>query len=129
MSKSVYDTRFLIEYFYSKDKQLLERAAQEIRRTREKLISVTTLHELYLLTLRKEGREVANLRKEAVKSEFEIVPIDEATAIQAAILRLKYGMPMGDSLIAATSYLTRAQCVTDDQHFFKIREIKTRWIK
>lgn len=129
MSRSVYDTRFLIEYFYSQDKELLERVLQEIRRTKERIISAITIHELHLLTLKKEGREVANIRKEAVKSEFKTIPVDYETAVQAAVFRQKYGIPMGDSLIAATSYVMRAPCVTDDQHFLKIREIKTRWLK
>lgn len=129
MSESVYDTRFLVEYFYSKDKQLLERAKQELAKISERFISVITLHELYVLTLKKEGGDVANLRREAVKPQFRTVPIDDRIAIQAAVFRQKYDIPMADSLIAATSYLIRAICVTDDKHIAKIREIKTRWIE
>lgn len=35
---------------------------------------------------------------------------------------------MADGIIAATSLVLAAVCVSDDPHFQKIRENKTRWI-
>jgi len=35
--RSVYDTRFFVEYFYSRDKSLLKRLKDDLKRTKEKL--------------------------------------------------------------------------------------------
>ena len=128
MSKSVYDTRFFIEHFYSNDRKIIEKTNKEIESNRDRLVSVITLHELYKITLEKEGKDVARLRVETIKEYFKIISVDDKIAINGAELRHKYRIPMGDSLIAATSQALKATCVSDDDHFKKIEEIKTRWI-
>ncbi|MGQ9719646.1 MAG: PIN domain-containing protein [Nitrososphaerales archaeon] len=128
MSKSVYDTRFFIEHFYSNDREVIEKTNQEITSTRIRFVSVVTLHELYKITLGKEGRDVARFRVEIIKGHFKIINVDDKIAINGAELRHKYRIPMGDSLIAATSQSFKATCVSDDEHFKRIEEIKTRWI-
>jgi hypothetical protein len=35
---------------------------------------------------------------------------------------------MGDSMIAATSLVLKAVCISDDPHFKQISEIETTWI-
>jgi predicted nucleic acid-binding protein len=57
MSKRVYDTRFLAEAVYSKDPDFQKKAEAE-KRTRERYISTVAVHELYRLTLMREGREI-----------------------------------------------------------------------
>lgn len=128
MSKSVYDTRFFIEHFYSNDIKVIEKTSQEIKSTRNRLVSVITLHELYKITLEKEGRDIAMLRVETMKEYFKTINVDDKIAIKGAELRHKYRIPMGDSLIAATSQIFKTACVSDDEHFKKIKEIKIRWI-
>ena len=87
-----------------------------------------TVHELYKLTLEKEGRDVAELRTRLVVKEFMVIPMEGESAILSAEIRSRYRIPMADSVIAATAKLQRLECVTDDPHFSKVREIKTRWI-
>ncbi len=83
---------------------------------------------MFRLTLQKEGRQVASLRTELMSKDFKILPVDKQVAVVSAELRQKYGIPMADSMVAATAITLKTVCVTDDPHITKIREVKTRWI-
>ena len=128
MSKTVYDTRFLIEHYYSKDREVLRRLKEEIRKTRERYISAIVVHEVYQLTLKLEGRETAILRTNLLEKDFRIVNVDTEIAKSSAELRYKYNISMPDSIIAATSLSLNATCLSDDPHLKVIKEIKTKWI-
>ena len=127
MSKAVYDTRFFVEFYFSKDEKLLKRLREE-KRQPEKYASTVAIHELYKLTLEREGRETAVLRVALLKQEFNVVPVTSEIAEISAELRHKYNLSMGDSMIAATASSLKALCVSDDPHFKRIKEIKTTWI-
>lgn len=127
MNKTVYDTRFFVEFFYSKDKSMLQKIEAE-KRQKDKCISAVVVHELYQLTLAREGRETAKLRATLVKKSFQVIPVDEQIAQISAELRHKYKLSMGDSMIAATASMLNAVCVSDDPHFKQIKEIKTIWM-
>ena len=58
MSRTVYDTRFFIEHYYSKDEKVLQRTKEEMR-SREKYVSAIVIHEVYQLHLRERD---ANLQ-------------------------------------------------------------------
>lgn len=128
MSKTVYDTRFFFEHYYSRDEDVLRRTREEMRKSKEKYISAIVIHEVYQLTLEKEGRETATLRTNLLEKDFKVVNVDSKIAKSAAELRQKYRIPMADSIIAATSLLLNATCFTDDPHLIKIKENKTKWI-
>jgi predicted nucleic acid-binding protein len=128
MSKTVYDTRFFIEHYYSKNKETLRRIKEEFIKTKQRYISTIVIHEVYKLTLEREGRETAILRTNLMEKDFKIININPAIAKSSAELRHKYRIPMADSIIAATSLSLNATCVTDDPHFKTIKEIKARWI-
>lgn len=127
MSKKVYDTRFFVEHYYSKDKEALQRIKEEIRKTKEKYISAIVIHEVYQLTLKREGRETAILRTNLLEKDFKVINVDSAIAKSSAELRHKYKTPLADSIIAATSLFLNAVCLTDDPHIKSIEEIKTKW--
>jgi len=127
MSKAVYDTRFFVEFYYSKDGKLLRRMRDE-KRCPEKYVSAVVVHELYKLTIEREGRETAKLRAALLKQEFKVIPVTTEIAEVSAELRQKYQLSMGDSMIAATASSLKALCVSDDPHFKLIKEIKTTWI-
>jgi predicted nucleic acid-binding protein len=40
----------------------------------------------------------------------------------------KYHVPMADAVIAATAMHLRASCITNDEHFLKMKELETRWV-
>jgi predicted nucleic acid-binding protein len=127
MHKAVYDTRFFVEYFYSKDDKDLQRMKLEKNRE-ERYISAIVIHELYRLVLAREGRETASLRKTTVEQEFKVIPVDSEVAKTSAELRQRYRLSMGDSMIAATAFMLKAVCITDDPHFEQIQEIQTEWV-
>jgi predicted nucleic acid-binding protein len=127
MSKAVYDTRFFAELYYSKDEATLQRVREEKRR-QEKFISAVVIHEVYRLTLAREGRETAALRAKLLKQDFKVVSVNDEVAEISAELRHRYQLSMADSMIAATASSLKAVCVSDDPHFKRIKEIKTTWI-
>jgi len=128
MSKVVFDTRFFIEHYYSGDKRVLRRTRDEIRRNRGRFVSSIVLHEVFWLTLGFEGRETAVLRVDLLEKDFRVVSVDAEIARVSAELRHKYKMRLADSVIAATTLVLKAVCLSDDPRLEKIKEIKTRWI-
>jgi len=128
MPRLVFDTRFFTTTFYSRDAETQSKVRELITRNKERYVSTAAIHELYFLTLAKEGREVARLRLQTVRDAFRVVDISEQIAVAAAELRHKYRIPMGDGLIAATCRSLDATCVTDDPHFSAVKEIKTLWL-
>ncbi len=98
------------------------------KRNRERYVSAVAVHELYRLTLSREGRESAKLRISLLKQTFKVVAVDEQIAQLSAELRQKYQLSMGDSMIAATAAMLNAVCISDDPHFKQIKEIHTAWI-
>ena len=127
MHKATYDTRFFVEFFYSKN-QSQHRKLSEEKKIKEKYISAIVIHELYKLSLAQEGRETAKLRATLMKKDFQVVPVDDQIAQISAELRQKYNLSMGTSMIAATASLLKAVCISDDPHFKQIKEIETTWI-
>ena len=126
MNKAVYDTRFFVESYYSKDESLLRRI--RLHRARERYISAVVIHEVYNLAISREGRDVAKIKITNLLKEFEVIPVDEQIAQASAELRQKYKLSMGDSMIAATASVLKAICISDDPHFKQIEEIETAWI-
>jgi predicted nucleic acid-binding protein len=104
------------------------RIAEEIRKTKNRYISSIVIHEIYLLSLKKEERKTATLRRDHIEKAFRIVDVDSELASSSAELRHKYGISLADSLIASTSRLMGAPCVTDDPHLASVKDIKTRWV-
>jgi predicted nucleic acid-binding protein len=125
--RSLYDTRFFIEYFYSRDSTLMRKLRDDLLTTRERLISVITIHEVYHISLQREGREVANLRGETTRRDFGVLDVDYEIAIRSAELRRSHRIPLADSIIAATAQIHRCPVVSDDPHFRDIRGLKVRW--
>ena len=128
MLRTVYDTRFFLEHYYSKEAPILKRTREAIRKVKERFISTIVIHEIYWLTLKQEGKETAALRATLLEKDFKVVKVDAEIAKSSAQLRHKYKMNMAESIIAATALLLKATCLSDDPHFKTINEIKTVWI-
>jgi predicted nucleic acid-binding protein len=129
MSKAVFDTRFFIEHYYAKDEATLQKTKETIRNTKQRYISTVVIHEVYQLTLQKEGRETAKLKADLLEKDFKIINVDPKIARTSAEIRHKYKISMADSIIAATALSLKATCLTDDPHLKNIKEIKTKWIQ
>ena len=126
---SVYDTRFFLEFLYTPNRERLDQLKQDLLNCTHRIVSVVTIHELYRISLLKEGRQVAQLRTDTIKKDFDVVTVNFDLAVQSAEIKHKYNVPMADSIIAATAYLLKCSVVSDDPHFSQIKEIPTRWIK
>ena len=127
MLKAVYDSRFFVEFFYSKEGDL-RRKIKEEKKCKERYVSAVAIHEVYRLSLAREGRETAKLRATLMAKDFQVVSVDDQIGRVSAELRNKYDLSMGDSMIAATALKLNAVCISDDPHFQQIKEIKTTWI-
>jgi predicted nucleic acid-binding protein len=128
MPKTVYDTRFFLEHYYSQEASRLKKTKEAIRKAKERFISAIVLHEIYWLTLEQEGQEIATLRASLLEKDFKVVKIDAEIAKSSAQLRHKYRMGMTESIIAATALILKATCLSDDPRFKLVNEIKTTWI-
>ena len=126
MNKAVYDTRFFADSYYSKDELLLKKI--KAHRARKRFVSAIVVHEIYNLSLKREGRETAKIQVAHLMEEFQVIPVDDQIAQISAELRNKYHLSMGDSMIAATASILKAVCISDDPHFKQIKEIETTWI-
>ena len=127
MSRAVFDTRFFVEFYYSKAEPLRKKLIEK-KMLKEKYVAAIVVHEVFNLSLSRDGREVAKLRASLMSEEFKVVPVDDEIAQVSAELRHKYKLSMGDSMIAATASVLKAVCISDDPHFKQIKEIETAWI-
>jgi toxin FitB len=128
MNRAVFDTRFFVAGYYSPNETQTKQLIAKIKSAKERFISAIVLHEVYQLTLRKDGRETARLRTTVLEQDYEVIDVNAEIAKSSAELRLQYNMSMADSIIAATALALKATCVSDDPHFRAVKEIKTDWI-
>ena len=128
MSKGTsYDTRFLVELFYSSDKNRQSVIREVLLRSKPNYLSAAALSEIYKLTLEKEGKDVAELRARSIFANFHLIDVDRNIAVNAAIIKHKHGLPFGDSLIASTAKTLKIPCYTNDHHFESIEGVVVKW--
>ena len=125
--RRLYDTRFFVEYFYSRNAELLRKLKEELRLVKERMVSSLTVHEIHRINLLREGKDVTVLRSSTIKRDFKILSVDYKTAIKSAEIRTKHKMPMADSVIAATAQIYECSLFSDDDHFKEIENLKTKW--
>ena len=128
MKGSSFDTRFLIQMYYSSDANELSKIRDTLLRAKPNYLSAIVLSEIYRLSLQKEGRAVGDLRANSLTKDFHIVDVNSEIAIEAAVIKNKKEIPLGDSLIAATSKVMKIPCFTDDPHFKLIEGVQVKWI-
>jgi len=127
MPPRVYDTRFFVELFYSSDAGFLRKLKEDLRSVRERKVSAVTIHEIYKIILESEGRDVAELRCSTIERDFDVVDLVYDISVRSAELRSRYRVPLADSVIAATAQRYGCPVISDDPHFEKIKEVKSRW--
>ncbi len=82
------------------------------------LVSVITLTELVKTAGMKNEDLMYNILDQLISSNLIFVDVSQKIAIRAGELRLKYDIPIADSLIAATGLVENAKHIlTDDSHF------------
>jgi predicted nucleic acid-binding protein len=125
--RRLYDTRFFVEYFYSNDPEVLKELKQELRSVKERMVSSLTVHEMHRINQKREGKDVATLRSNAIREDFKIIDVNYKIAVKSAELRSTHQIPMADSVIAVTAQIQQCPLFTDDAHFRKIENLKTAW--
>jgi predicted nucleic acid-binding protein len=126
---SSYDTRFLIELFYSEESETREEVRRALVGSRPNYLSTAALSEMYKLTLEREGKDVAEMRANILARDFRLVDVNREVAIEAALIKHKHGIPFADSLIASTARVLRIPCYTDDPHFRGIVGVSLKWFR
>ena len=128
-NKRLYDTRFFAESFYTPDPKLARKLKEEFRLMNEKLVSSLTIHEIYRMVLKTDGKTVATLRSNTIIQDFQIIDVNYQIAVKSAELRGRYPMPMADSVIAATAQIEGCPLFSDDAHFKNVEDLKLVWCK
>lgn len=127
MKGTSYDTRFLVELYYSSDPVQQQAIKNVILRSKPNYLSTAALSEIYKLTLEKEGKVVAEIRAKALGRDFHLVDVDEKIAIEAAMIKHKRAIPFADSIIASTAKVLKIPCYTNDPHFRSIDGVVVKW--
>ncbi len=114
MNKAVYDTRFFVDSYYSKDELLPKKI--RANRARKRYVSAIVVHEIYNLSIKREGRETAKIQVAHLKEEFEVIPVDDQIAQISAELRQKHNLSMGDSMNAGPQHPYYKQSASQMTH-------------
>ena len=124
--KYVIDSYAWIEYFMGT--KTGEKVKPIIENTEEKITPTICLAEIYAKTLRAENDELAEKQRIFIKEKSALAPLDETTAVEAAALtsKLKREIPgwgLADSIVYATALIKKAEVVTGDERFKKLKNV------
>lgn len=132
MKTVVLDSQPIIAFFEKDDgwetvAGLLQEAAD---RRSELLLSVVNWGEVYYITLREYGEELADRVLHALKNmPIELVEVNKELTLQAARLKARGGLAYADCFAAALAKIEKAVLLTGDKDFKQVEnEIEIRWI-
>ena len=114
MSINLVDTSGWIEYFF--DGMNASYFAEPIEQTQILLVPVVCLYEVFK-KINIVADEAKALQAIAQMKQGRIITISEEIAMRAALLSIKYKLPMADSLIYATGQAEGALVWTQDIDF------------
>jgi predicted nucleic acid-binding protein len=131
--KEVLDSRFLIEHYYSDNKETKQKTTQKLRnlaQRKEGIIPTIVRGETVKTVCEKIGKEEAEIcYLDIVTSSLQIQELSSKIAKQAGLLKCQHkSIPMGDCIIAATAIINQAKIISDDPHFDSVKETKRIWI-
>ncbi len=125
MNKILIDTMH-IEAIFSKDNRYLKLIDAIDDGKIMGMSSVVTLTELIKNMGKRDEKRMETAVRELKSSEIILVDVTQEIAEEAGRLRLKYGVPTIDSIIAATSIIENIKHVLtkDERHFGKVTKLK-----
>ncbi|MDD3791710.1 MAG: PIN domain-containing protein [Candidatus Bathyarchaeota archaeon] len=131
--KTVLDSRFIMELFYSASDEIKQKTSRKIRemiQRKEGVLPTIVISEIVHTVCGQLGKEEAEMcYANLVQGGLKIQALTPQIAKKAGILRCKYrSVPMGDCIIAATAITNQAAVLSDDPHFEAICETKRIWI-
>jgi len=124
--KYVIDSYAWIEYFMGT--KAGEKAKPIIEGVEEKITPTICLAEVYAKTLRVEDPELAEKQRVFIKEKSALAPLDEMIAVESAKVQTKTkkeidGWGLADSIVYATGLIRKAEVVTGDEHFKKLKNV------
>ena len=131
--KQVLDSRFLVEYYYSEDKQIRHKTNQKMReltQTSNGILPTIVISETIQLICSREGKEKAEMiYLSIITSKIKMESLSPSIAKEAGILKSTYKqVPLADCIIAQTAIKNQARIISDDSHFDFIKETKRTWL-
>jgi predicted nucleic acid-binding protein len=129
----VLDSRFLVEYYYSENKEIRQKANAKMRELTQSgngIIPTIVVCETIQLICSREGKEKAEMiYLSIVTSKIKMESLSPSTAKEAGILKSTYKqVPLADCIIASTAIKNQARIISDDSHFDFIKETKRIWL-
>jgi len=118
---NVVDSSGWLEYFT--DGENTEFFAPAIEDTRNLIVPVICVYEVFKRTMVGQGVDVAEIRI-ADLHKGRIVELTAPLALSAAVISAELKLPMADSLILATARANNATLWTQDEHFQHIEGVK-----
>jgi predicted nucleic acid-binding protein len=124
--KYVIDSYAWIAYFMGTEAG--EKAKPIIEGTEEKITPTICLAEVYAKTLKVESQELAEKQRLFIKEKSALAPLDELTAVESAKIQAKMKKEiadwgLADSIVYATGQTKKAEVVTGDEHFKKLKNV------
>jgi predicted nucleic acid-binding protein len=124
--KYVIDSYAWIEYFMGTEAG--KKAKPIIESSEEKITPTICLAEVYAKTLKVESKELAEKQRAYIKEKSAIAALDELIAVESAKVQAKMkkeieGWELADSIVYATALLKKAEVVTGDEHFKKLKNV------
>lgn len=131
--KAVLDSRFIIEFFYSDELDIKQKAARKLKDLTsrgEGILPTIVISEIVQTICDQLGKEESEIcYANLTQSGLKIQSLNAQIAKQAGLLRSRHrNIPMGDCIIAATAIANQAIILSDDPHFDTISEAKRSWI-
>ncbi len=117
------DTSGWIEYFFGE--QNATYFTPPIEKIGKLLVPVICLYEVFK-KVNVAADEARALQAVAQMKQGAVVDITEDVALSAALISLKYKLPMADSLIYATARARGATLWTQDDHFSELPGVNYR---
>jgi predicted nucleic acid-binding protein len=124
--KYVIDSYAWIEYFTGSMPG--EQIKSLIESSDEKITPTICLAEVYNKTLKVENQELAEKQRAFIKEKSSLAFLDESIAVESARLNVRMkkevdGWGLADSIVYATAILKKADLVTGDEHFKKLKNV------
>lgn len=124
--KYVIDSYAWIEYFMGT--QAGKKTKPIIDSSEEKITPTICLAEVYAKTLKVESQELAEKQRVFIKEKSALAVLDEPIAVESARIQTKMkkeidGWGLADSIVYATALLKKAEVVTGDEHFRKLKNV------
>lgn len=99
-----------------------------IESSEEKITPTICLAEVYGKTLKVDGKELAEKQRIFIKEKSSLAPLDEPIAVEAAKTQCRMkkeidGWGLADSVVYATGIIKKADVVTGDEHFKKLKGV------